>query len=80
MALDNDATTTTGRPASGRRALGVFCGSRSGTDNSAPDLAREMGVASYPALLVLPGGEAAPQVYDGELKPEAVAWVRVRVS
>merc|ERR1740136_419858 len=35
--------------------------------------AREKEVASYPALLVLPGGEEAPVVYDGELKPEAVA-------
>ena len=41
-------------------------------EKEAPDLAREMGVASYPALLVLPGGEAAPQVYDGELKPAAL--------
>ena len=45
MALDNDATTTTGKPPSGRRALGVFCGSRSGTDDSATDLARELGGA-----------------------------------
>ena len=37
------------------------------------ELAVEMGVASYPALLVLPGGGEAPVVYDGELKPEAVA-------
>ena len=41
-------------------------------EKEAPELATEMGVASYPALLVLPGGEAAPVVYDGELKPEAV--------
>ena len=31
-------------------------------EKEAPDLAVEMGVASYPALLVLPGGEAAPVV------------------
>ena len=42
-------------------------------EKEAAELAVEMGVASYPALLVLPGGEEAPVVYDGELKPEAVA-------
>lgn len=42
-------------------------------EKEAAQTAVEMGVASYPALLVLPGGDAAPVVYDGELKPQAVA-------
>eukprot|EP00908_Phaeocystis_cordata_P014871 Transcript_25982.p1 GENE.Transcript_25982~~Transcript_25982.p1 ORF type:complete len:658 (-),score=397.80 Transcript_25982:120-1907(-) len=41
-------------------------------ETEAPETATEMGVASYPALLVLPGDDAAPVVYDGELKPAAV--------
>ena len=42
------------------------------SNHQAPETATEMGVASYPALLVLPGDDAAPVVYDGELKPAAV--------
>lgn len=46
-------------------------------EKEAPTAATEMGVASYPALLVLPPGDSAPVVYDGELKPEAVAtWLQ----
>ena len=42
-------------------------------EKEASALAVEMGVASYPALLVLPAGQEQPVVYDGDLKPEAVA-------
>ena len=58
MALADNATTTTGTPTSGRRALGVFCGSRSGTDDSAPALARELGGAMAAAGIDLVYGGA----------------------